>query len=147
METVTFAASQIDLVVIKSGNGSAKTYTRSGRADREKRVVERMIRLYCRKKERNDELCPACRELIEYARMRLEHCRFGAGKPTCRQCPVHCYRPEMRARIREVMRWAGPRMVIYHPVSALLHLGRELGERLSGWLSGRVGRRDAKNRA
>ena len=96
------------------------------RVKEEQQVAEQMIRLYCRKKEGNGELCPSCAELLQYARMRLEHCRFGEKKTTCKKCPVHCYRPEMRERIRKVMRWAGPRMIWYHPVAAIRHLIREL---------------------
>lgn len=68
-----------------------------------------MIRLYCRRKEGNKELCPQCLELLEYARMRLSRCPFGENKTTCRLCPVHCYKPEMKKRMQEVMRYAGPR--------------------------------------
>ncbi len=35
---------------------------------------------------------------------------------------MHCYRPEMRQRVRDVMIFAGPRMLLRHPVLALLHL-------------------------
>ncbi|MDO5035648.1 MAG: nitrous oxide-stimulated promoter family protein [Porphyromonas sp.] len=96
------------------------------RIEEEKKVVGQMIRLYCRRKEGNKSLCPECQELLAYAERRLELCRFGEDKPTCLKCPVHCYRPEMRERIREVMRWAGPRMLLYHPIAALKHLRREL---------------------
>ena len=85
-----------------------------------------MIRLYCRRKEGNKDLCPSCTELLQYANARLGHCKFGDNKTTCKKCPVHCYRPEMRKRISEVMRWAGPRMMFYHPVAAIKHLIREL---------------------
>ena len=44
----------------------------------------------------------------------------------CRRHEVHCYKPEMKERIRTIMRWAGPRMIIYHPVAAIRHLLREL---------------------
>ena len=96
------------------------------RIEEEQQVVEQMIRLYCRKKEGNRELCPSCTELLQYAKARLEHCKFGEDKTTCKKCPVHCYRPEMRERIRKVMRWAGPRMIWYHPAAAIRHLIREL---------------------
>ena len=96
------------------------------RIEEEQQVVEQMIRLYCRKKEGNRELCPACTELLQYAKQRLSHCKFGENKTTCRKCPVHCYRPDMRERISKVMRWAGPRMILYHPVAAIRHLIREL---------------------
>ena len=92
----------------------------------EQRVVEQMIRLYCRKKEVNNELCPGCQELLQYATARLERCKFGENKPTCKKCPIHCYRPQMEERMCKVMRWGGPRMILYHPVAAIKHVIREL---------------------
>ena len=63
-----------------------------------------------------------CKELLDYASCQLEQCPFGSDKPTCAKCPVHCYEPDFRDRIREVMRFAGPRMILRHPVSAVCHL-------------------------
>ena len=94
------------------------------RITQEKATVELMIRLYCSRKEGNATLCPACCELLSYAHNRLDRCRFGPDKPTCRKCPVHCYHKDMRERIRTVMRWAGPRMMVYHPVAAIRHMLR-----------------------
>jgi predicted amidophosphoribosyltransferase len=91
----------------------------------EKKTVEQMIRLYCRHKEGNKELCPSCREVLDYALQRLSKCPFGEEKPTCRFCKIHCYRPEMKEKIRTIMRYAGPRMLLYHPADAIAHLWRE----------------------
>ena len=93
------------------------------RLARERRTLEAMIRLYCRGRHgTGGELCAECRELADYARARLHRCLFQERKPTCARCPVHCYRPEMRERIRAVMRYAGPRMLYRHPLLALAHL-------------------------
>lgn len=100
-----------------------------GRLEREKRVVELMIRLYCRRREGNARLCPGCARLLEYSLARLDACKFGPAKPTCKRCPVHCYRPDMRARVRQVMRFAGPRMLLYHPAEALRHLADAIRSR------------------
>lgn len=89
--------------------------------EREKQTVLYMIRLYCRKKEGNATLCESCRELLHYALTRLEHCPYGEGKGACRHCPAHCYKPAMRERIRRVMRFAGPRMLLHAPWAALKH--------------------------
>lgn len=94
------------------------------RIGREKWVVEIMIRLYCRKKEKNASLCPECTALLHYAEARLDRCPFGEGKSSCQRCTVHCYKPAMRSRMREVMRFAGPRMILYAPGEALRHLFR-----------------------
>lgn len=92
------------------------------RIEQEKQTVEQMIRLYCRKKEGNKQLCPQCRELLEYAHARLSRCPFGEGKSSCRLCTIHCYKPEMKEHMREIMRYAGPLMLFYHPIAAFRHL-------------------------
>lgn len=67
-------------------------------------------------------MCAECAALAGYARRRLERCVFGDAKPTCANCVVHCYRADMRERVREMMRWAGPRMLLRHPVLAIRHM-------------------------
>ena len=90
---------------------------------REKLLVSQMIALYCRKKHLvKGGLCPSCRELDEYAKMRSDKCPFMETKTFCSNCKVHCYKPEMREKIREVMRFSGPRMVFHHPVTAVRHV-------------------------
>lgn len=86
-----------------------------------------MIALYCRDRHEPEPsgssgLCPDCSELLDYATTRLRDCRYGADKPTCAKCTTHCYRPLMRERVREVMRYSGPRMLRRHPLLALAHL-------------------------
>ena len=92
--------------------------------EQEKRLVGEMIALYCRKKHgtRKGSLCGPCAELSAYAKERSERCPFMEEKTFCQNCRVHCYRPEMRERIREVMRFSGPRMILYHPAAAVRHL-------------------------
>lgn len=99
---------------------------KNSRIEEEKKVVEQMIRLYSQKKEGNGELCQNCHELLDNAHSRLDRCRYGEEKPTCKKCPVHCYRPDMKEKIRVVMRWSGPRMMLYHPVAAIKHIYREM---------------------
>ena len=89
----------------------------------EKKTVSKMLRLYCRFKHRQrNSLCEDCRKLEDYAHRRLEHCKFGEDKPACEKCTVHCYKPEYREKIREVMRFSGPRMLFYYPRDAVKHL-------------------------
>lgn len=94
------------------------------RIEHEKKTVELMIRLYCQKKENNAVLCPECEELLRYAHARLDHCPFGERKSSCKNCKVHCYKPTLRERMRQVMRFSGPRMLIYAPLEAIRHLLR-----------------------
>lgn len=89
---------------------------------REKETVSLMISLYCRKKHGHRELCPECAALDAYARQRSDKCPFMQTKTFCSNCKVHCYRPEMRQKIQQVMRYSGPRMIFYHPIMAVHHV-------------------------
>ena len=91
--------------------------------EREKRMVSQMIALYCRKKHHTrGDLCPQCAALDAYAKMRADKCPFMETKTFCSNCRIHCYKPDIRAKIREVMRFAGPRMILHHPVAAIRHV-------------------------
>lgn len=81
-----------------------------------------MLDIYCRAKhESTGTLCAECHKLIEYATERRAKCPFGENKPTCAKCTVHCYKPAMREAIRAIMAYAGPRMLLRHPVMAMRH--------------------------
>lgn len=92
--------------------------------EREKQTVSEMIALYCKKNHgtKRGELCAECKELRDYAMARSDKCPFMENKTFCSNCKVHCYKPEMRERIRRVMRYSGPRMMFYHPVMAVRHV-------------------------
>ena len=90
--------------------------------EREKQLVSQMIALYCRKNHGGKTLCPDCAALDAYARQRSDKCPFMETKTFCSNCRVHCYRPEMREKIRAVMRFSGPRMMFYHPIVAVRHM-------------------------
>ncbi len=95
------------------------------RARRERRTVSAMIEIYCRGNHAPAGApCAGCLELLEYAHRRLDACPFAREKPTCARCTVHCYDRAHRERVRAVMRYSGPRMLVWHPVLALLHAFR-----------------------
>ena len=107
---------------------------KSMRLRREHRTMERMVAIYCRDHHRADgknnvpgsrtasSLCPACTQFLAYAEKRLAKCPYGSRKPTCAKCPIHCYRHAQRERAREIMRYAGPRMLTRHPWLAVMHV-------------------------
>ncbi|MEP0775407.1 MAG: nitrous oxide-stimulated promoter family protein [Acidobacteriota bacterium] len=100
-----------------------------GRLERERKTVAAMVRIYCRAHHGGPALCQECQALLHYADYRLDRCPFAADKPTCVACPIHCYRPAERQRMREVMRFAGPRMLWRHPYLAIRHLLDERRDR------------------
>ena len=95
----------------------------SKRLERERRTIAAMLRCYCQDHHgAGGGLCPECQELLDYATQRLARCRYGAEKPACVNCPVHCYQPKRREQVKAVMRYAGPRMLWRHPVLSAWHL-------------------------
>jgi hypothetical protein len=98
------------------------TKTGNRRIFREQKTIEAMIDLSCNGQHgTRGDLCAECRELKEYACKRLERCPFREKKTTCANCRVHCYKHDMQEKIKQVMRYAGPRMTYRHPVLALYH--------------------------
>ena len=89
---------------------------------REKKTLKAMIRIYCRGTHATGRrLCQDCTELQEYALARLDKCPFGASKGACSQCPIHCYKPDRREKIKTVMRYSGPRILFPHPMLSFYH--------------------------
>jgi hypothetical protein len=89
---------------------------------REKKTIETMIIMHCHDKhDTGNAPCDDCRQLLDYAGERLDKCPYQEAKPTCAKCPIHCYKPEMREKVRSVMKYSGPRMTYRHPILALHH--------------------------
>jgi predicted amidophosphoribosyltransferase len=99
------------------------------RMAREEKTFLAMVNIYCSLKHgTSDLLCSSCEELMEYAMNHLANCPFQENKTTCAKCPVHCYKPVIRDKVRDIMRFSGPRMIYRHPVLALLHFADGLSQ-------------------
>lgn len=99
--------------------------------EKEKKLIPVMIRKYCKDKHKAERkaqgikgkgTCAECQELTEYALFRLEKCPFKVNKKFCSFCKIHCYKPEMREKIKAVMKYSGPRMLFSHPIFAISHV-------------------------
>jgi len=98
-------------------------HTQKKHLARERETMAKMIGIYCagRHEASGGELCSRCQDFLDYAEIRLQKCPYGDEKPTCANCPVHCYKPARRAQAREIMRYAGPRMLLRHPLLSIAH--------------------------
>ena len=96
----------------------------TGRLKREHQTLKCMTAIYCEDHhpQHDGHLCNSCSELMQYSEQRLAKCPYGQAKPTCAKCPIHCYKKQQREHVREVMRYAGPRMPLRHPWQALTHV-------------------------
>ena len=109
----------------------------TSRQQKELKVLADFIALACRSRHGREQtvpmspelagitrkplaLCSDCAELLSYASGRLRACPLEP-KPSCKKCPVHCYRPEYRQKIRTVMAWSGKRLILRGRLDLLRH--------------------------
>jgi len=92
------------------------------RIEREKKTVENMIGIYCKINHHSQTLCNECLTMLEYAHSKLDKCPYSVEKPSCNNCPIHCYRQPEKDKIKEIMRFSGPKMMTRHPYLAIMHL-------------------------
>lgn len=105
----------------------------------EHRILHQILVIYCEGKHKAfhqkhvgslaEGLCEECQELWHYAEARVAHCPHMEHKTFCSVCPTHCYQKEYRARIREVMKYGGPRMLLHAPLLVLKHMYYEWREK------------------
>ena len=94
--------------------------------EEEKRLIPKMVNIYCHghKHERKNKkgLCPECQALLEYSLFRLDKCPFKKNKKFCSFCSIHCYKPDMKVKIKDVMKYSGPKMLFSHPIFSITHV-------------------------
>lgn len=107
--------------------------------EKEKALVPVMIKIYCHGNHgtKGAEVCAACGELTEYALLRLEKCPFRKKKHFCSTCRIHCYKSEMRGRIKAVMKYAGIRIMFSHPIFCFSHVMEVISSRRSNKQNGK----------
>jgi len=93
------------------------------------KTIKAMVKIYCQafhpSLENDNAICECCNAFLIYANEKLDRCPYGQHKPTCNRCPIHCYKSEQREQARTIMRYAGPRMLLKHPILAFKHLRAE----------------------
>jgi hypothetical protein len=92
-----------------------------GKLGLEFKTIKAMVNIYCNKYH-GSTLCDSCAEFLLYANEKLDRCPYGQNKPTCNKCLIHCYKKAQREQARVIMRYAGPRMLLSHPILAIKHL-------------------------
>jgi len=91
------------------------------RIERDERIVKLMIQKYCVNFHNSDILCSECADLLNYSVKHLLECPFGEDKPVCSQCTIYCYSKSYKNKIKQVMRFAGPKMIYEHPKDTVLY--------------------------
>jgi hypothetical protein len=73
-----------------------------------KELLNRLLSDYCRNVHGSEELCSGCKELFDYAVVRIHRCPNNVTRTPCSRCPCPCYSEEMRNRMKEVMDHSKP---------------------------------------
>lgn len=115
------------------------TIKASEKIAREKKIANLMIKLYCENNHQGVGLCLDCSDLSDYVEKKIDNCPFIEVKTFCSNCQVHCYNKPMREKIKIVMKYSGPRMIIYHPIIAIDHSYQSIKRKIRNkFLKGRV---------
>lgn len=110
-------------------------FTRAQKKDL--KVLATFIHVYCESRHREEgnvplpeemaemcgkdvRLCSGCRALLDYALQKRRTCPLDP-KPSCKNCHIHCYSKEYRAKIREIMAFSGRKMIMRGRVDYLWH--------------------------
>lgn len=92
------------------------------RLKREKKTIEVMIKMYCKHHHGlQSDLCENCKPVLTYALQKIDKCVFGYQKPVCNKCTIHCYAKEMLNKVKEIMRFSGPRIMFRNPYLGIMH--------------------------
>ncbi|MGE5670455.1 MAG: nitrous oxide-stimulated promoter family protein [Fibrobacterota bacterium] len=67
-------------------------------------TLQIMISLYCRKTHYQQNPSAQCQERLDYALERISRCKNGEKESVCRKCSIHCKKPQIREKVRAVMR-------------------------------------------
>lgn len=84
-------------------------------------VVCKMIEIYCKKNHHQRTLCDDCKSLMSYATLKTRNCKLMQTKTFCSKCKVHCYSNKEKEQIRQVMKFSGKYMLLYHPILTIKH--------------------------
>ncbi|PSU69857.1 nitrous oxide-stimulated promoter family protein [Photobacterium phosphoreum] len=97
-----------------------------GQLNTEFNTITAMIDLYCLRHHQPNtgkfQRCADCEQFRTYVKQRLDRCPYGEKKPSCKQCPIHCYKPQQKLKSQTIMRYSGPKMLVKHPIMAIRHL-------------------------
>lgn len=99
------------------------------------RLIGKFVEVYCTGKHREAEhtcvalpadlgervVCTECASFLEYAIAKRLKCPLEAEKPTCKHCRIHCYDKLRREKVREIMSYAGRKLMMRGRLDYLWH--------------------------
>jgi len=95
----------------------------SSRIKREKIVVEKTVKLYCKGRHASRIcLCNECKDLLSYVKERIDKCIYNENKTVCSKCKLYCYKRSVKEMMKRITKYSSPRMVLWHPIITLRYI-------------------------
>lgn len=99
--------------------------TKAKRIEKDAKILKKFIKVYCHNihseyMKNENGYCKECFELLNFALLRNVKCQLDP-KPKCKDCKIHCYKPEMRKKIKEVMKFSGIYFIKRGRVDWIIH--------------------------
>ena len=66
-------------------------------------------------------LCAECSSFLDYAFAKRLKCPLEANKPSCKHCKIHCYDSLHRDKVKEIMGYAGRKLLMRGRLDYLWH--------------------------
>ncbi len=94
-------------------------YCQSHHAE-EKTLFHPLPKELCSAFNKKAVICPDCMAILEHGIRKRALCPLEP-KPSCKKCHIHCYKPEYRQKIREIMAFSGRKMLLKGRLDYLWH--------------------------
>lgn len=113
----------------RESDGSARVSS----LDRDRATLVAIGSIYCKAHHGSaaagSKLCSECAELVEYAMVRTQKCPNN-HEGNCKDCAIRCYNGAMRDRVKAMMAYSAPRMLVRHPVMTVRYLRKKIKGRM-----------------
>lgn len=110
-----------------------EAYKKEQAQERDRKTIEAIGAIYCKAHHGKEaqkaatsspKLCPQCSEVVEYAMARTKRCPNN-HEGNCADCEIHCFNGSMREKVRAMMAYAAPRMLVKHPIMTIRYLQKK----------------------
>lgn len=99
------------------------------RVQRDLRTLQAIGSIYCAAHHagalKDDAgMCEECAAVIKYTHERASACPYN-HEGNCQDCKLKCNRGEQQQRIKAIMKYAAPRMLVKHPIMTMEYLAKK----------------------
>ena len=106
------------------------TNPRSTQSEKDLRTLRAIGCMYCKAHHASSVkgphgLCEECTATVAFTHERTKNCPYGHAH-NCQDCTTKCNRGQQQQRVKAMMRYAAPRMLLRHPLMTMDYLSKKL---------------------